>query len=427
MSVAIPVSSPIRSFFHTPLDARFAVLFILFYSIVMEVCITYLHLPGAIRYFNDMMLIACLWGVQGRFFSILRIQHAMPLWYATCALFLFDIFTSVINLVSPLLVLWAFRNTFRGVLYLLCVITVLRADDIPKLMNILLWLQVPNFALATYEYLVTSGGNPDYVHGLFANGAGTNTFGALLLSYYLNAYLNKKASFSSLGFVMISTIMIAAMAEEKTFFSYFIVIVVVSVLVSRWSRKTVIFVAVALGASSFVIGLINRVRPSLLSFLNADTSMAYLTSTWADSYGIPRVGAFSFINSRFFHHDFIMSMFGFGFGSAEHSQFSFMDSDFYRKYGDLMYRSFTHQWTFLETGYIGFALLLSMFIVALFCLMRRRWKPKDCDQVLNLTAICMCLVCIISMWSNATLKLDASYIPYFGVAIGFLVSKKPAT
>lgn len=424
MTTTIATHKAIQKVLHTPFDARFAALFILLYSTVMEACITYLHLPGLIRYVNDVVLVACLCGVQGRFFSVLRMQKAMPLWYATCALFLFDIFTSVVNLVSPMLVLWAIRNTFRGIAYLFCVIAVLRSEDIPRLMRVLLWLQIPNLILASYEYLVTSGGNPDYVHGLFANGAGTNTFSALLLTYWLNSYLNHRANLLSIGFVMVSTIMIAAMAEEKTFFLYFIVIVVVSVLISRWSLKTV-FIIVLLGtAGSAAIGWINQVQPDMLSFFtDTDTAMNYLTSTWSDSYGIPRIGAFTFIASRFFHHDFMMSLFGFGFGSTEHSQFSFMDSEFYRRYEHLMYRSFTHQWTFLETGYIGFILLVALFVVALICLVRRRLEFRDCDRTLNLTAICMCLVCIISMWSNATLKLDATYIPCFGVALGFLVNE----
>lgn len=424
MSVVIPAFRTIRKLLCVQLDARFATLFILFYSTVMETCITYFHFPGVIRFLNDLMLVACIWGVQGRFFPVLRIQRAMPLWYAICALFLFDIFTSIINLVSPMLVLWAIRNTFRGIIYLLCVITVLRIEDIPRLMHILLWLQVPNLALATFEYLVTSGGNPDNVHGLFATGAGTNTFGALLLSYHLNAYLNKRVNLPSLGWVMISTIMIAAMAEEKTFFLYFIVIVLVSVLVSRWSRKTVAIVTFILVAGSIMIGWINQVQPGMLDFFtDADKSDAYLTSTWSNSYGIPRIGAFAFISSLFFHNDFITSLLGFGFGGAEHSQFSFMDSSVYREYGYLRYRYFTHQWTFVETGYIGFALFVALFVVALLCLLRQRFIFQACDRVLNLTAICMCLVCIISMWSNATLKVDASFIPYFGVAIGFLVSR----
>lgn len=423
MSASMAMHKTLQKVFHTPFDARFAALFILLYSTAMEACITYLHLPGLIRYLNDVVLVACLCGVQGRFFPVLRMQRAMPLWYVTCAMFLFDLFTSAINLVSPMLVLWAVRNTFRGIAYLFCVVTVLRVEDIPGLMRVLLWLQVPNLMLATFEYLVTSGGNPDYVHGLFANGAGTNTFGALLLAYHLNAYLNRRANILSLSFVMVSTIMIAAMAEEKTFFLYFIVIVAVSVLVSRWSLKTILVVAFLGVGGSVVIGWINQVQPGMLSFFTStDVGMNYLTSTWSDSYGIPRIGAFTFIASIFFHHDFVISLFGFGFGSAEHSQFSFMDSEFYRRYEHLMYRSFTHQWTFLETGYIGFALLVCLFIVALICLCRRRWEFRDCDRTLNLTAICMCLVCIISMWSNATLKLDAAYIPYFGVALGFLVS-----
>jgi len=128
MSTFIATHRVVQRVLRTPVNARFATLFILFYSTVMEVCISYLHLPGLIRYLNDVVLIACLFGVQGRFFAVLRKQKAMVLWYATFLLFLFDIVTSVVNLVSPMLVLWAIRNTFRGIAYLFCVIAVLRIE-----------------------------------------------------------------------------------------------------------------------------------------------------------------------------------------------------------------------------------------------------------------------------------------------------------
>ncbi len=413
-----------KGLLHTPLNARFGILFILFYSIVMEALIEYLHLPGTIRYVNDVVLIAVVFGIQGRFLPILRREHSYILWGTVCALFVVDIFTAGINFVSPLLVIWAVRNTFRGLIYLFCVIAVLHVEDMAKLFHILLGLQFPNLLLAVYQSLVTSGGNPDLVHGFFANGAGANTFSAVLFAYYLNAYLNGRESIWTVGFVAVSSIMIATMAEEKTFFLYFIVIFVFSVLISRWSLKTLCFLALAFIAGIFLIQFISEVMPDILEFLTDwNTSKTYLTATWADSYGIPRLGAFAFITKRFFNNDVATSLFGFGFGSAEHSQFSFLDSAFYLRYGDLSYRSFTHQWTFIETGYIGFGLFVLVFLAALVCLCRQRWIYREYDAVLNMTGICMCLVCIISMWSNATLKLDASYIPCFGVAIGFLTRK----
>lgn len=413
-----------KGLLRTPLNARFGVFFILFYSIVMEALIENLHFPGTIRYLNDVVLVAVVFGIQGRFPPILRKEHSYMLWGTVCALFAWDIFTSVVNLVSPLLVMWAVRNTFRGLIYLFCVIAVLHVEDMTKLFHVLLGLQLPNLLLVIYQSLVTSGGNPDFVHGFFANGAGANTFSAVLFAYYLNAYLNGREPIWTVGFVAVSSIMIATMAEEKTFFLYFIVIFVLSILISRWSLKTLCFVAVAFIAGIFLVQYIAEVMPDILDFLTDwDTSKTYLTATWSDSYGIPRVGAFAFIAKHFFNNDVATSLFGFGFGSAEHSQFSFLDSAFYLKYGNLSYRSFTHQWTFIETGYIGFGLFVLVFVVALVCLCRQRWIYHRYDAVLNMTGICMCIVCIISMWSNATLKLDASYIPCFGVAIGFLTCK----
>ena len=71
-----------KGLLRTPLNARFGVFFILFYSIAMEALIENLHLPGTIRYLNDVVLIAVIFGIQGRFLPILRKEHSYMLWGA---------------------------------------------------------------------------------------------------------------------------------------------------------------------------------------------------------------------------------------------------------------------------------------------------------------------------------------------------------
>lgn len=403
------------------IDGHTGVLFILFWSIIMEGLIEYIHLPGEIRYINDLVLVSVVFKLQHTLIDRVKENYGYWLWISVVVLFVFDICTAIVNLVSPLLVIWAIRNTFRGIVYMFCVIATVHANEVNHLFRVMLYLQIPNLLLATFQFLVTSHGDQDLVHGLFANGAGSNTFSAMLLAYYLNLYLNKKGSLIPLGFVLTSSVVIATMAEEKTFFAYLIVILLVSILISRRSFKTFFFICFATIASFLLYNFIMNIRPDLLTFFSdPNASTEYLTATWSGSYGIPRIGAFKYISQIFFQNNPIVELVGFGFGSGEHAQFSFLDSPFFIKYGTLMYRNFTHQWTFIETGYVGFILLIGIFVSAFFCLIRRRSLYKVNNNVLNITAMCMCFVCILSMWSNATLKLDAAYIPYFGVAIGFL-------
>ena len=407
-------------------NARTGTLFILFFTIIMEALISVFHFPGTIRYLNDVVLLSVVPSLFHYYVPLLKRQHATLVLYAVLSLFSFDILTAVINMVEPQLVLWAIRNTFRGIIYCFSVLVVLRVEDVEKLFNYLFWLQIPNLLLGTYQWLFIDQGLGDQVHGLFANGAGANMFSVVLVSYYLNAYLAKRKSLFRVGITMISAIFMAVIGEEKTCFVYLIAILVISLLVSKWSLRTIFFSCLIAVVCSTMINWIQAVRPSMLNiFFDSQETSNYLTSSWDNAYGIPRVGAFHYISSRFFDNDLLREMIGLGFGNCEDSQFSFLQSDFADSYRNLSYRVFTHQWTFLETGYIGFILLVFFFISIIICLISNRiHKRTISDSVLNITSICIAGCCIISMWSNSTIKLDSSFIPYFGISLGFLLYRR---
>lgn len=422
---------------NTKIDARVGTLVILYYSIIMESLIYMWGFPGVIRYLNDVILIIVLWSAHTRFINSLKKQRAMLVFGAIVALLTFDLLTAAINFVPLNLVAWAFRNTFRGVIYFLCVLSLVRVEDTEWIFKSFFYLQWPNLALAVYQYLFMSmGGQGDYVHGFFANGAGTNTFNAVLAAYFVAAYIKKKVSIWSTGFIIVSGVIIAVLAEEKTYFLYLSVIFIVTLLINNWSVRTGLIIIFIVVVSVLMFNWIMNVQSSMLDmFINPDETKKYLTSTWSNSYGIPRIGAFTFISSYFFNNDIVRELVGFGFGYTEYGQFSFLQSDFSHLYKRLMYRSFTHQWVFLETGYIGFILLVCVFLAIIICLSRNILfhvfdvSDESQDLILKSTAICIAICCIISMWSNATLKLDAAYIPYFGVALGFLshTTKKDIT
>ena len=407
-------------------NARTGTLFILFYTVIMEALISVLHFPGTIRYLNDVVLLSVMPSLFHYYVPLLKKQHASLVLYAVLALFTFDILTAIINHVEPQLVLWAIRNTFRGIIYCLSILVVLRVEDVKKIFNYLFWLQIPNLLLGTYQWLFIDQGLGDQVHGLFADGAGANMFSVVLVSYYLNTYLAKRDSLLRVGVTIVSAIYMAVIGEEKTCFIYLILILVISLLISNWSLRTIIFAFLIGIVCTAMISWIQAVRPSMLNiFFNSKETTNYLTSSWDNAYGIPRVGAFHYISSRFFNNDSIRELIGFGFGSCEDSQFWFLQSDFANSYRNLSYRGFTHQWTFLETGYIGFILLICFFMSLIICLIINRTNKNHLnDPALNIVSICVAACCIISMWSNNTIKLDSSFIPYFGISLGLLLSKR---
>lgn len=98
--------------------------------------------------------------------------------------------------------------------------------------------------------------------------------------------------------------------------------------------------------------------------------MDYATATFDEGYRIPRVGSFQVINNLFLRTP-IKEWFGLGIGNCDTSAFSFLQSDFYRAYGDYNYRWFTNQWTYLECGIGGFGLYVFFFVTLIITLLAK--------------------------------------------------------
>ncbi|KFI54672.1 hypothetical protein [Bifidobacterium callitrichos] len=392
----------------------------------MELLISFLHAPTSIRYINDFVLSAVVISLWTGYAHVFKKQKANLVIYSIFALLVFDLFTSLINFVQPQLVFWALRNTFRGILYFLSVAAVLYIDDIAKIFGFLFWLQIPNILIGVYQWRFLDTGLGDEVHGIFATGAGANMFSILLVAYYLNEYLSRRENLVRVIVVTVLSIFMAVIGEEKTAFVYLIVVFIISLLVSKWSLKTLLSIFIVCILAFVMFDWIETVRPSMLSvFLDMEGTEKYLNSTWSNAYGIPRIGAFTFISSVFFKNDIFKELFGLGFGNCEYSQLKVFQSDFAKQYIHLEYRNFVHQWTFLETGYIGFSLLIIFFSCIIICLIAKRFIYKNSENAsFNVTSICIALCCIVSMWSNNTIKYDSAFLPYFGIALGFLSSRK---
>lgn len=409
-------------------DARLIVKTILYYSIIMETLISLIGFPESIRYINDVLL--CLALAMGKVNPVktMRKQNAYSVFVVIALMLVFDLSTALINQVSPALVIWAIRNTYRGLLFFFCVIELLSSKEIEKLFSVFILLQLPNLLLAIYQWNYFADGNGDFVHGWFANGAGTNMFNALLCSYSINKYLQRKQPLLITLYVFLTSLIIATLAEEKTFFLYLLIIITVAIIANKPNLKTLMILIAFLLSGVFIFSWIASVQPDMVeTLLSADKQSKYLTATWSDAYGIPRVGAFTFISNYFFHDDIIRELIGFGFGACEYAQFTFLQSPFSILYGHLMYRSFTHQWVFLETGYIGFILFITVFLVTGYFFLKRLIDHSYLDRSYVVIGLTMSACCIISMWSNSTLKLDASYFPYFGLALGFVHKVRPVS
>ena len=410
------------------LSGKTIVYIVLFYTIIMETLISQFGFPDFIRYLNDFFILLLIPLIfKGKIGDYFRSQHNWPVIVCIVLYLFISLFTSFIYFVSPLLVAWAFRNTFRGIIFFLACALFIKKEDLPHLFNILLFVQIISLVLAIYQFAILHH-TQDFIGGIFGygNGAAVNIFNALLMAYFLVCYIKKRDGIFKLALALISSLVVAALAEEKATYFFALIVIVSSVIFTGFSFRKIIALFIAIVAIVIGLILLGTYYPDMLdNLIDIDSILNYATVTYDEGYRLPRLGSFFVINDLFFNNDVLSNLFGIGFGNSETSSFSFLQSNFYNRYGDYNYRWFTHQWIFIEEGYIGFIAFLSIFVAMLICLLKN--KNQDQDNYYKIVAIGTVLCCIASIWYNATLKVDMQYLAYFSMAIGFVGSKKDSS
>lgn len=389
--------------------------------------ISELNIPSGITYFTDFINL-----------TLFLYMLAFPKWSRqqkdrvlsnSIVIFLFInvIIGVLLNLVNPLLVLWAIRNHFRGIIFWYACVRFLCEEDIEKLFTLFFKFQFVNVIVTLFQFFV-QGYSQDYLGGIFGTQVGSNSFTnvyfMLLLTYYCVSYINKKAPFWKLLFIVLSTILIAALAELKIYYFEFAIIIFLAILFSKPSLKN--FLISAAATISFFSGLtlLKNIFPLQYKYLtDFERLFSYITME-GGGYNISRLTAFSTINNLFFKDDLVKNLFGFGLGGCEYSSFSFLTSPFYLEYGRLNYRWFTHMMLYLETGFVGFGLFV-LFILSCFIMATKMRIGRKNESRLNIlvTVQVFSLLTIVNMWYNQALMNENQYFIYFVLSCAFIINK----
>lgn len=397
--------------------------FILFWTIISDALVAELGMSSSIQYLNDFAwVILLLYIVKNKFWTRLKYQGFSGVLYAIGAYVLICYLSAILNFVDPLLTIWASRNLIRFIVFFLSVVVFLEENDISEVFNKLFWIQIISFIIALYQYYVL-GLHMDTLGGIFGhgNGAALNTFQAMILAYFLCGYLQKKQPAYKVATILITSLLIAALAEEKAYFVYLIVIVAGSVIINRPSFKTVIIVAAVLCAVPVGINILASVNDSwnLEVLTNMTRAVQYLDT----SYGLSRTNPFPQIQSRFFNNSLLKDLFGIGFGASENCDASsIFTSEFYNRYAYLQYFDFTHQKKFLETGYLGLGSFLMIIVMCIVTPLKHILRNKDNDYRLK-AFIIFGIVAILSCWFSGAMIYNDAYIIFFGLAAGLVVCK----
>lgn len=400
----------------------------IYYNFIVKFLISEFGLPSAFNYVTDLFLLLLMPCIGSCWRASIRELHLAGVWKCICCFTFAVMLSDIFNLVSPLLILWAVRNTYRFFVFYIACVAILEREDIDKIWKILLHFQALNIVLSLFQFFVqhckqdSLGG----IYGKGGNGA-SNIYFCILLTVCLSRYLKGRSSFLELLYVLSSTILLSAMAEIKIYFFEVAIIAVLVFLFSRFTLKIFFVVIGIVVLASLGLHILLSIFPfwanSMIASINNFQSFLKMAGATGGGYNISRTNAFAQISNVFFGNNTFLEIFGFGFGNCEMSNIPIFTSEFYKQYGYYNYRWFAHSMIFLETGYLGFITFCSFFIG---CFVHaHKWKKKmEGYEWVKPAVMTLSIIGLIVLWYDLTLKTECAYIYYAVLAFSAVAMKQ---
>lgn len=367
---------------------------------------------------------------------------AMVIWLG------YMLFFSAVNHSPFALVIWAMRNWVRGFVVFIACLLFMSSDDVYRLIRFMFILYAFQFFLILYQfsimgYLGPKGYvgyltlyDPDYcvqdsIGGIFGQAVGGNGWNnvflcAMLLIALCGDYEKRRLSFATV-FVMMSSMVVAAILELKVFFFEFAVIqVAVPVLFSLRNRADCSLLKKMLlcAGVSFGVGLLllSVLYPKHFWVIIGKRSLGEYESLASAAYKISRLKFIPEINELFLQN-LPKQLFGLGFGNCEYSSVYFFLSDFSYQYEEYGYHFFSHQTLYLEGGLIGLVLYIMIPLSAAIEQGIAILKKKPMLGVRVFGCLFAGLTAVKLFYNNA-MRTELCYLNFFILAMIYVVLSK---
>lgn len=384
-----------------------------------------LHFPSAITYVTDVILLYVL------FMKFPLIRNRVKQASCRCQLKIVGLIAlcmmigAIFNFVSPMLVLWGARNNLRFFAFFFVCVGLLEevdVDKIIKLFKVFYWL---NVLMCLFQHFVLGYSN-DYLGGFFGISQGCNAYinimVCIILAITFGEYFVGKLKLIRFVPYIITALLLATLCELKVLYIEFVMIAVVTIICTKPSWKTIGICTFSLIGFLIAIQLMIRYNPNILQMFTDPDSMDYYLSGngYTNSGDLNRFSAIQDIHDMFFDGSLFHSLFGFGLGNCEYSSFSFLQSDFYKKFSFLNYRWMTHAWVYLEQGAIGLILLI-VFFVSIFAYVI--YNQKKIRKEIRIAIMAFLPTCFLGIIYNCALEIEACYLIAIMCAIPFVLVK----
>lgn len=381
---------------------------------------------GYIKYLPDGVLLLLLILNAGRSRIAVR-RDSCSFLLLTVGYFLYALAVYCIRFQSPFYFLWGSRNNFRFYIAFFAFISFLDSEDVESWYNTVEILFWTNGVLSVVQFTLM-GIKGDFLGGIFGISGASNAYTLLLLSVVvvrslLQTFSGRENSILCLGKCVVS-LLIAAMAELKFYFVLFILILVMSAALSRFSTKGIVLLVVGAVAVIWSTSLVSQWFESGI-FFNMESLVELATKeNYSSKNDLNRLSAIPTL-MKIVVTDPMERLFGLGLGNCDTSSFAICNTPFYQRYNYLHYTWFTAAMIFLETGLVGCAIHLLFFAMAGLKSYRR--SKVDAEYVMdNQLVFIMAMLCCVLTFYNSSLRTEAGYMVYFVFAIPYIRLKKKA-
>lgn len=324
------------------------------------------------------------------------------------------------------------NNNGRFFIFFFGCILFLKAEQrekIMKLWDVLFWV---NFLLSVYQF-VALGVNMTYeggdrLGGLFGTVPGCNAYTNVFLMVCVSAsilrYMNQQENAWLCLAKCAVALIVAAMTELKVFVLEFAAILVLAVMLTKFSRRKLHLMIGGVIGTLVCIKLMVTIFPWWAGWFNLENIWETATS----KVGYTGAGDWNRLTAipiAWNEHllTWPQKLFGLGLGNCDFSPIAGMTSAFYDANWTSNYALFSSGLIMLETGLIGTIAYVGFFLLVFFAANSLLRSGKG-DEVYCQLAEVLALMSLVLYIYNCTLRTEVGYMLYFALALAFMGKKK---
>lgn len=298
-------------------------------------------------------------------------------------------------------------------------------DTYRKIWDVLFWI---NFLLSIYQFAVMDvklsyeGG--DILGGLFGTVPGcnayTNVFLTVCVTMSILRYMNQQEKAWMCLAKCAAALILAAMAELKMFVLEFAAILVLAVLLTKFSRRKMYLIIGGIVGTVACVKLMLEFFPWWAGWFTPEA----IWETAVSSVGYTGTGDWNRLTAvPIAWNEYLLTwphkLFGLGLGNCDFSPIAGMTSPFYEANWTSNYYLFSSGLIMLETGLLGMIAYVGFFFVVFGAANSLLRSGKGDVVYCQLTEI-LALMSLVLFVYNSSLRTEVGYMLFFALALAFL-------